>query len=89
MTIYYETARDGLIPCEFLGYAKSPAHPVTRCYNVVIRLKRTKGGYQCGEILHLPTWVIVEKAGRRDYRQLVRTATLPTRTGENTRDARV
>lgn len=89
MTIYYETARDGLIPCEFLGYAKSPAHAATGCYNVVIRMKRTKGSYQCGEILHTPAWTVVEKAGMSDYYQLVRTAALPARTDENTRAARV
>lgn len=92
MTIYYETARNGLIPCEFLGYAKSPAHDVTGCFNVVVRLKRAESGvmpgYVAGEVLHVPHRAIVEKAGRLQYHQLVRTAALPPRTAENTRDAR-
>ena len=45
-------------------------------------------GYQSGEVLHVPARSIVEKAGRRDYFQLVRAASLPSRTAENTRKAR-
>lgn len=88
-TIYYEAGLTAsLIPVQFLGYAKTPAHDVTGCFNVVVRLKRSNGAYTRGDILHLPAWCIVEKAGRRDYKQLVRLATLPARTTNNTVEAR-
>lgn len=77
-TIYYEAGLPAsLIPVQFIGWAKSPGHELTGCFNAVIRLKRSHGAYQKGEVLHVPTWSVVEKAGRRDYFQLVRTAALP------------
>lgn len=77
--IYYETARHGLIRCGFIGWAKSPAHEVTGCFNAVIKLREeVKGcGYHKGEILHVPAWHVVEKAGVRGYHQYVRKAKLP------------
>lgn len=41
--IYYET-RCGLIPCKFLGWAKSPAHETTGNYNAVIKLSQDGEG---------------------------------------------
>lgn len=91
MTIYYETARHGLIACQFIGWAPSPCHDVTGQYNVVIRLKRgglTGSGYYRGDVLHVPRSFVVEKAGRRDYHQLVRSAALPQVTDSNLIPAR-
>ena len=88
-TIYYNALLNGLIPVQFLGYAKTPCHDVTGCFNVVVRLKRSRGAYRTGEVLHLPHSLVVEKAGRRDYQTRVRTANLPARTDANTRGARV
>lgn len=77
-TIYYEAGIPAtLIPCQFIGWAKSPAHEFTGCFNAVIRLKRDSGAYRKGEILHVWSRYVVVKAGRRDYRQLVRSAPLP------------
>lgn len=77
-TIYFESGIPAtLIPVRFMGWAKSPAHDVTGCFNAVVRLKRAAPGYACGEVLHVPAWSVVCKAGRRDYRQLVRPAPLP------------
>lgn len=77
-TIYYEAGLPAtLIPVKFLGWAKSPAHELTGCFNAVIRLKRTRGAYQCGEVLHVAPWAVVVKAGRRDYFTRVRAAALP------------
>lgn len=77
-TIYYEAGIPAtLIPCKFIGWAKSPAHELTGCINAVIRLKRSHGAYRTGEVLHVPARSVVVKAGRRDYHQLVRSAPLP------------
>lgn len=77
-TIYYEAGLPAtLIPVKFLGWAKTPAHDLTGLYNAVIRLKRSRGAYSCGEVLHVPARSVVEKAGRRDYFTRVRSATLP------------
>lgn len=77
-TIYYET-RCGLIPCKFLGWAKSPAHEVTGRYNAVIKLLRDGEGiaYKKDEVLHVPSWSVVHDAGVKDYLQMVRKAELP------------
>ena len=77
-TIYLETS-GGLIPCQFMGWAKSPIHDVTGCFNAVVRLKRDglTSAYRRGEVLHLPRWAVVEKAGFRSYHQLVKSAALP------------
>lgn len=78
-TIYYEFGIPAtLIPVKFIGWAKSPIHEITGCFNAVVRLKRATKYYPAGEILHLPARSIVVKAGRRDYFQLVRQAPLPT-----------
>lgn len=76
MTIYYDTFA-GLIPVQFIGWAKSPIHDTTGCFNAVVRLKASKGGYQRGEVLHLPAWSIVVKDCVRNYQQRVRPAQLP------------
>lgn len=77
-TIYYEAGIPAsLIPVQFLGWAKTPAHELTGCFNAVIRLKRSRGAYQCGEVLHVPARSVVIKAGRRDYFTRVRAAALP------------
>lgn len=88
-TIYYEAGLPAtLIPVQFLGYAESPAHDITCLYNVVIKLKRGSPSYQSGEVLHVPLRAVVEKAGVRDYHQMVKPAALPPRTPENTQKAR-
>lgn len=77
-TIYFEVGFPAsLVPVAFIGWAKSPAHDVTGCVNAVVRLKRSAPGYRCGEVLHVPAWAVVEKSGRRDYKQRVRPAPLP------------
>lgn len=77
-TIYFEAGLPAtLIPVQFIGWARSPAHDVTCCHNAVIRLKRAAPGYPLGEVLHVPARAVVVKAGRRDYCQLVRPAPLP------------
>lgn len=77
-TIYYEAGLPAtLIPVRFVGWAKSPAHDVTGCLNAVVQLKRAQGTYQRGEILHVPAGSVVQKAGQRNYFQLVRPASLP------------
>lgn len=89
-TIYFEAGIPAtLIPCQFIGWAKTPAHDVTGLFNAVIRLKRSHGAYHAGEVLHVPARCVVEKEGRRDYHQLVRTAALPARTEANTTSSRV
>lgn len=88
-TIYYEAGLPAtLIPVQFLGYAETPLHETTKLYNVVIRLKRSIHGYHKGEILHVPARSVVEKAGVRNYHQMVKPATLPPRTPGNTQKAR-
>lgn len=78
MTIYYECGIPAvLIPVQFLGWAKTPGHSATGLHNAVVRLRRSGGGYRTGEVLHVPASSVVEKAGRRDHRQLVRPAFLP------------
>jgi len=76
--LYYET-RCGLIPCKFLGWAKSPAHDVTGRYNAVIKLLRDGEGiaYKKGEVLHVPRRSVVYDAGVKGYHQMVRNAELP------------
>lgn len=77
-TIYYEAGLPArLVPVAFVGWAKTPIHDVTGCFNAVVRLKRAIHGYPCGTVLHVPAWCVVNKAGRRDYKQLVRRAALP------------
>lgn len=79
-TIYFEAGLPAtLIPVQFMGWAKTPGHDVTGCHNAVIRLKRAAPGYPLGEVLHVPARavVVVVKAGRRNYCQLVRPAPLP------------
>lgn len=77
-TIYYETGIPArLVPVAFVGWAKTPIHDVTGRFNAVVRLKRATHGYPCGTVLHVPVWSVVHKAGRRDYKQLVRPAALP------------
>lgn len=88
-TIYYEAGLPAtLIPVEFIGWAKTPGHEITGCFNAVVKLKRSAPGYERGETLHVPPRAVVIKAGRRDYRQMVQPASLPTRTKENTIEAR-
>lgn len=87
-TIYYETARNGLIPCEFLGWAKTPAHETTGLYNAVIRLKRGKAGYETGEVLHVPPFYVVVKSHVQDYHQYVKPAELPPVNPETVAGAR-
>lgn len=84
-TIYYECGIPAtLIPVEFIGWSKTPAHDVTGQYNAVIRLKKSHGScYQKGEVLHLPSRCIVEKAGKSDYFIMVRQAALPDIDKEN------
>jgi hypothetical protein len=89
MTMYYEAGIPAsLIPCTFVGWAPTPATEFTGLHNAVIRLKRTHGTHHSGEVLHVPPQAVVVKAGRRDYHQLVRSATLPTRTDANTLNSR-
>lgn len=77
-TIYYEAGLPAaLVPCQFMGWSKTPAHELTGCFNVVIRLKRAAPGYRRGEVLHVPARAVVVKAGRRNYHQIVRPAPLP------------
>ena len=84
-TIYYEAGTPAyLIPCQFLGWAKTPAHDVTGCFNAVVKLKRSRGAYHAGEVLHVPSWSVVTKSHVRDYHQYVRQAELPPRTEANT-----
>jgi hypothetical protein len=89
MTIYYEAGIPAsLIPVTFIGWAPTPAHDLTGLYNVVIRLKRASPYYPAGETLHVPARSVVVKAGVRDYRILVREASLPARTDANTLNPR-
>lgn len=84
-TIYYEAGIPAsLIPCQFIGWRKTPAHEVTGMWNAVIKLKRTHGAYKTGEVLNVPPHRVVEKAGRRDFFIRVRNAQLPARTEANT-----
>lgn len=77
-TIYFEAGLPAtLIPVQFMGWAKTPAHDVTGLLNAVVRLKRAAPGYPLGEVLHVPARAVVVKAGRRDYCQLVQSAQLP------------
>lgn len=77
-TIYYECGLPAcLVPVAFVGWAKTPIHDVTGCFNAVVRLKRACALYPRGTLLHVPAWSVVNKAGRRDYKQLVRRAPLP------------
>lgn len=80
-TIYYETARLGLVPVEFLGWTETP---LGLGFNATVKAKRTKAGIDRGEVLHVPAGSIVVKAGVKNYYQLVKPATLPVRTSENT-----
>ena len=80
MTIYYECGIPAkLVPVQFIGYAKSPAHELTQCINAVIRLKRNGGCwyYKRGDVLHVPPHAVVEKAGIKNGFQMVRNAKLP------------
>lgn len=77
-TIYCECGFPAsLVPVQFLGWAKTPAHDVTGLFNAVVRLKRGAPGYSMGEVLHVDKWRIVVKAGRRNYRQMIKPAPLP------------
>jgi hypothetical protein len=91
MTIYYESGLPArLIPVQFIGWAKSPMHDVTGCVNAVVRVKRELlPYYPRGEVLHVPARCVVEKAGRRDYHQLVRPAQLPPVDRNDLMEARV
>lgn len=60
MTIYFDSFV-GPIPCQFIGWAKTPAFETTARFNAVIKLKRSSGLYKAGEVMHLPSWAIVEK----------------------------
>ena len=80
MTIYYECGFPAeLVPVEFIGWERSPLHHLTGCINAVVRLKRKPMAvsYYKGEVLHVPSYRVVEKAGIRNYNQLVRPAALP------------
>lgn len=84
-TIYYEAGLPAsLIPVQFMGWAKTPAHEVTKQWNAVVKLKRTRGAYRAGDVLHVPARSVVMRAGRRDYHTHVRPAQLPGRTEANT-----
>lgn len=77
-TIYVECGFPAtLVPVSFIGWAKTPTHDVTGRFNAVVKLKRTKGAYQLGEVLHVPPYSVVHKAGRKNYHQLVKPAKLP------------
>lgn len=80
-TIYYETARQGLVPVRFVGWTETP---LGLGYNATVKVKRTKAGLECGEVLRVPSWSIVTKAGVKNYHQMVKPAVLPVRTAENT-----
>ena len=73
-TLYIDTARHGLIACQFLGYAPTP---LELGFNVVVKVKTQTSLYDKGETLYLPLWVIVQKAYVKDYKQHVKTAILP------------
>lgn len=89
-TIYYAAGIPAtLIPVQFIAWARTPAHDITGGYNAVVKLKRAAPGYQRGELLHVWAGYVVVKAGRRDYRQIMRSAELPKRTESNTIAARV
>lgn len=88
-TIYYEAGLPAcLVPVAFIGWAKTPIHDVTGGFNAVVRLKRATPGYPCGTVLHVPRWAVVHKSGRRNYKQLVRPATLPPVDPSNLIDSR-
>ena len=79
MTIYYEYGFPAeLVPVEFIGWAEAPLRG-NGFVNAVVRLKRKpiSGIYKCGDVLHVPAYSIVEKAGSANYHQLVRRAELP------------
>lgn len=81
--IYLETFRHGLVPCEFLGWTKTPLGIGE--HNATVRLKcDSKSGYERGDIVRVPARVIVVKAGQKDYYQMVKPAILPVRTVDNT-----
>lgn len=89
-TIYLEAGFPAtLVPVAFLGWAKSPAHDVTGCFNAVVRLKRSAHCYHAGEVAHVPAWCVVQKAGRSNYKQRVRPAPLPPIDRSNLIDSRV
>ena len=80
MTLYYECGIPAeLVPVKFLGWAPTPLHDATGAYNVVIKLKRKPKftDYAKGEVLHVPAWSVVEKAGTCGGHQRVRPARLP------------
>ena len=79
-TLYIDTARHGLIACQFLGYAPTP---LELGFNVVVRVKTQTSLYDKGTILHLPNWAIVQKAYIKDYKQYTKTAILPAITDSN------
>ena len=79
MTIYYECGIPAeLVPVKFLGWAQTPIGLPGR-YNAVIEIKRKPKftSYERGEVLHVPPWSVVEKAGTRCGFQRVRPAALP------------
>ncbi len=80
-TIYYETLRNGLIPCEFTGWAKDTWGNL---WLAEVKLKSTKAGYERGDTVRVPARVIVVKAGVKGGHQMVQSATLPVRTDDNT-----
>lgn len=89
-TIYFEAGIPAtLIPVQFVGWARRPAHDVTGLHNAVIRLKRSAPGYLRGEVLHVPAYAVVVKSRRRDYRQLVKPAPLPPVDPATVTDSRV
>lgn len=85
MTIYYEAGIPAsLIPVQFIGWAPSPHHDLTGHYEVVVRVRRTRGSHKAGDTLHLPLHSVVVKSGTRDGFIRVRAAPLPKRTDANT-----
>jgi len=78
-TLYIDTARDGLVNCQFLGYAPTP---LELGFNVVVKVKKQSRLYDKGEILHLPHWAIVQKDRKLNYCQLVKMAKLPVITDD-------
>lgn len=76
-TMYYQTIFGELIPVKFLGWSKTLTHADTRLYNAVIQFKRDGGCYEKGEVIHTPSWSVLNKTRRIRGRQLVCNAKLP------------
>jgi hypothetical protein len=85
-TLYIDMHLTGLIPVKFIGWAKTPAHTYTGCYNAVVKIKRNIGAYKAGEVMHMAPWAVVQRIRRG---RLIKNADLPPVDINNLIEARV